>query len=239
MRRLPTRRRGKTRWKDPVVSVILCSYDRSGLVEEAIRSVFRQSYARWELVLVDDGSTDGSELAMAQLARSDDRVVLISRQNRGLARSRNEALKIARGRYVAFLDSDDTLLPSHLKRHVEAMRSDPTLDFLMGTLSFRGPKSARYAPDIHRRGRRIHLSRCQSAGNLFAKRAVLLESGGFPLREFGEDTALITKLKSAYRWKQLKSATYVYNCTAADRMCDIYAKGGTKGLVRFRRGGGV
>ena len=236
MTTIRTRHPKKARRNDPLVSVILCTLDRAGLVFEAIRSLFCQSYTRWELVLVDDGSTDGSELAMAQLAKSDRRIVLISRKNRGLAASRNEGLKIAQGEYVAFLDSDDTLRPSHLKTHVAAMRRNPELDFVLGTLRITGPKSAQYVPDLTRPGRRIHLSKCQSAGSLFVKRSVLLASGGFPPKEFGEDTALITTLKSNFRWKQLKSATYIYNCTAADRMCDIYGKSGKKGLRKLRGG---
>ena len=220
---------------EPLVSVILCTYNRAGLVDRAIRSVFGQTVSSWELVIVDDGSSDGSELDLAQLAKSDSRVVLISRRNRGLAFSRNEGLKIARGQYVAFLDSDDTLRPTHLKLNLEAMRRHPRLDFVMGKLRIVGPRSAQYVPDVNRPGRRIHLSKCQSAGNLFVGRSVLLASGGFPMKEFGEDTALITKLKSSHRWMELKSATYVYNCTAPNRMCEIYGESGKKGLRSFRQ----
>jgi len=220
----------------PLVSVILSTLNRAGLVDRAIRSVFDQTITRWELVLIDDGSTDGSELMLAQIAKSDPRVVLISRANRGLAASRNQGNQIARGTYVAFLDSDDTLRPNHLELNLEAMRRDPALDFVMGRLHIVGPRSAQYVPDVHRPGRRIHLSQCQSAGNLFAKRSVLLASGGFPLHEFGEDTALITELKKRYRWKPLKSATYVYDCTAQQRMCEVFEREGARGLRTLRRG---
>ena len=228
------RRTQRPKRNEPLVSVILCTYNRAGLVERAIRSVFRQTYRRWELVLVDDGSTDGSELALAQLATSDRRVVLISRANRGLARSRNEGLAIARGTYVAFLDSDDEYRPSHLRRHVDAMLRRPELDFLLGTPEVVGPKLAQYVPDVERPGKRIHISRCHSAGSLFAKRSMLVASGGFPIQEFAEDYALIMKLMGAHRWDRVRISTYVINCGSSGRMCDIYGKGGAKGLQTFR-----
>ena len=231
------RRPQRPRQNDPLVSVILCTYDRAGLVERAIRSVLRQTYRRWELVLVDDGSTDGSELALAQLAKSDRRVVLISRANRGLARSRNEGLALARGQFVAFLDSDDEVLPSHLRRHVDAMLRRPELDLLLSTPGVIGPRRAQYVPDVERPGKRIHISRCHSAGSLFAKRSVLIESGGFPHLEFAEDYALITRLKAHYRWGRARMSTYIINCGAPVRMCDIYGRGGAQGLRKFRRGG--
>lgn len=226
----------RTKRNEPLVSVVLCTFNRAGLVERAIRSVFQQTYSRWELVLVDDGSTDGSELALAQLAKSDRRVVLISRANRGLARSRNEGLSLARGEYVAFLDSDDEVRPSHLQRHVDAMLSRPDLEFLLTTPRVAGPKRAQYVPDVERPGRHIHISRCHSAGSLFAKRSVLLASGGFPIQEFAEDYALIKKLMAARRWGRARISTYVINCTASGRMCDIYGKGGAQGLRKFRGG---
>jgi len=231
------RRPQRPKRTEPLVSVILCTYNRAGLVERAIRSVFLQTYRHWELVLVDDGSTDGSELALAQLAKSDRRVVFISRANRGLARSRNEGLALARGEFVAFLDSDDEYLLSHLQRHVDAMLRRPELDLLLATPSVIGPKPAQYVPDVERPGKRIHISRCHSAGSLFAKRSILLESGGFPHLEFAEDYALITKLKAAYRWERARISTYMINCGASGRMCDIYTRGGAQGLRKFRRGG--
>lgn len=221
---------------EPLVSVILCTYNRAGLVERAIRSVFRQTYRRWELILVDDGSTDGSELTLAQLAKSDRRVVLISRANRGLARSRNEGLALARGTYVAFLDSDDEYRPRHVQRNVDAMLRRPELDLLLGTPKVVGPKPAQYVPDVEHPGKRIHISRCHSAGSLFAKRSVLLASGGFPIREFAEDYALIMKLMATCRWDRARISTYVINCAASGRMCDIYGKRGAQGLRKFRGG---
>jgi len=228
------RRTQRPKRNEPLVSVILCTYNRAGLVERAIRSVFRQTYRRWELVLVDDGSTDGSELFLAQLAKSDRRVVLVSRTNRGLARSRNEGLALARGKYVAFLDSDDEYRSSHVRRCIDAMLRRPELDFLLGAPKVVGPKQAQYVPDLERPGKRIHISRCHSAGSLFARRSVLLANGGFPLREFGEDYALIMKLMTSCRWDRVRISSYVIDCGASGRMCDIYGRRGARGLRRFR-----
>jgi len=112
-----------------LVSVIVPTYNRRETIRAAIASVQRQTFQDWELVVVDDGSTDGT----ADLIEgSDPRLVLIRQKNQGVNAARNAAMLRARGQYLAFLDSDDELLPHHLALSVAFFRAHPQEDFLAG-----------------------------------------------------------------------------------------------------------
>ena len=88
----------------PLVSIILPTYNRADTIRRAIRSVEAQTYTNWELIVIDDGSTDGTA---DQVAGLDARVRIIRQGNQGTAGARNAGLKASRGEYLAFLDSDD------------------------------------------------------------------------------------------------------------------------------------
>lgn len=93
------------------VSIIIPLYNRKQLIERCVRSVFRQTHKDLEIIIVDDGSTDGCESVLSTIAHADDRVRIIRKTNGGVSSARNAGLDIATGQYVQFLDSDDTLLP--------------------------------------------------------------------------------------------------------------------------------
>lgn len=109
----------------PTVSVHMAVYNQRRYVGEAVESILRQDFPDFELVVVDDGSTDGSHAILERLAASDDRVRLLRRPNRGISASRNEALEVARGEFVAVMDSDDVALPHRLGRQVAFLRETP------------------------------------------------------------------------------------------------------------------
>jgi glycosyltransferase involved in cell wall biosynthesis len=105
-------------------SVIMPAFNAAGTVAEAIRSVQRQSVSDWELIVIDDGSTD----ATAGIVRgflADARIRLVSTENRGAAAARNEGLASASGRSVAFIDSDDLWMPTFLAGMRDALAERP------------------------------------------------------------------------------------------------------------------
>ena len=97
-----------------VVTVVMPVWNRADRVLEAIASVQQQTFAAWELVAVDDGSDDDSLEVLRRAAALDDRIVVVAAEHRGVAAARNAALERARGRYVAFLDSDNSWRPHFL-----------------------------------------------------------------------------------------------------------------------------
>lgn len=109
----------------PLVSIITPVYNSEEYLPQAIESVLRQTYANWELLLVDDCSSDSSAEIMADYARRDARIQCAYRaENGGAARARNDALALASGRYIAYLDADDLWLPHKLARQVEFMSNN-------------------------------------------------------------------------------------------------------------------
>lgn len=94
-------------------SVIIATYNRADLLPIAISSVLQQSYSNWELIIIDDGSTDRTKEVIATQI-SDKRVTYIYQENKGRSAARNHGIDIATGDYLCFLDSDDFYLPNHL-----------------------------------------------------------------------------------------------------------------------------
>lgn len=105
-----------------LVSIIMPSYNTAGFIAETIRSVIAQTYENWELIIVDDCSTDNTDAVVAEFL-ADTRIRYIkNEQNSGAAISRNRALREARGRWIAFLDSDDLWLPEKLEKQIAFMK---------------------------------------------------------------------------------------------------------------------
>jgi glycosyltransferase involved in cell wall biosynthesis len=112
----------------PRFSVVVPAYNAAATIDACVMSVLRQTERDLELIVVDDGSTDVTAGRVA--AVTDPRVVLHRQSNRGLAAARNAGTERASGEFVAFLDSDDLLLPSYLSRVRETLERDPGLDFV-------------------------------------------------------------------------------------------------------------
>jgi glycosyltransferase involved in cell wall biosynthesis len=112
----------------PLVSVILPVYNRATWIARAIDSVLAQSYRNFELIVVDDGSTDDTR---AVLDRYRDRITIVTQENRGAYVARNHALRIARGELIAFIDSDDAWLPNRLADQIPLF-ARPTVGLVFG-----------------------------------------------------------------------------------------------------------
>lgn len=100
--------------KQPSVSVIVPVYKVEKYVSQCIESILDQTYQDFELILIDDGSTDDSGLICDRYAIKDERIRVIHRENRGVSETRKEGIELARGRYVTFIDSDDFIENDYL-----------------------------------------------------------------------------------------------------------------------------
>ena len=113
----------------PLITVIIGAYNAERYLGEAIESVLAQTYRDFELIVVDDGSTDRTgEIA----ASYGDPVRCFRQANGGMAASRNRGIPEARGDYLAFLDADDRFPPAKLEQQLAAFESDPGLDVVYG-----------------------------------------------------------------------------------------------------------
>ena len=115
----------------PLVSVIMPTFNRADTIGRSIRSVQAQTFTDWELIVVDDGSTDNT---MALIEGCDPRLKLIRQENQGTAGARNTGLRASAGSYIAFLDSDDEWLPHHLELCVSFLNAFPEEQFVTNEL---------------------------------------------------------------------------------------------------------
>jgi glycosyltransferase involved in cell wall biosynthesis len=115
----------------PMVSVIMPTFNRADTIQRAIRSVQAQTFTDWELIVVDDGSTDNT---VALIEGCDQRLKILRQENQGAVRARNAGLRASAGSYIAFLDSDDEWLPHHLELCVSFLEAFPEEQFVTNEL---------------------------------------------------------------------------------------------------------
>ncbi|MGN6711819.1 glycosyltransferase family 2 protein [Anaerocolumna jejuensis] len=109
-------------YDDDLVSIITPMYNAERFVSNAIQSVLMQTYTKWEMIIVDDGSIDQSYKIASEHKNTDNRIHIIRlERNYGISYARNRAISQAKGKYIAFLDSDDIWLPNKLRTQVEIM----------------------------------------------------------------------------------------------------------------------
>ena len=146
----------------PVVSVIVPTHNRVGMIGETLQSILNQTFENFELIVVDNGSTDGTEEFVARF--EDPRIRYHWQEDSGLpANSRNVGIGMARGRFVAFLDSDDLWLPEKLELQVRCFEEHPEAGLVYG--------DAVYMGQTDKEGK--SLIRRMVGGNVFADLLVL------------------------------------------------------------------
>ena len=118
----------------PKVSVIIPTYNRSSLIADAIQSVLAQTFGDFEIIVIDDGSTDNTKELVDNF--KDPRIRYLYQKNQGVSVARNTGIQASRGEYVAFLDSDDTLLKEALEKRVEVLDRHPEAAFSYGQIYF-------------------------------------------------------------------------------------------------------
>lgn len=195
---------------NPLISVIIPTYNRAAILPSALESIWAQDYQPLETIIIDDGSTDDTARLMAALG---ERVIHARQENQGPAAARNHGLQISRGEVIAFLDSDDLWPPGKLSLQLPYLFEPYQYDFIMGYTQFvRLPGGRPLHPIQERPG---------SASNLGAglyKRMVFDRVGGFDigLRQ-GEDLdwqqrARLTDL----RYSIIPEVTLIYQMHAGN-----------------------
>ena len=202
----------------PIISILLCTYNRAAFLREAIESVLTQSFTDWELLILDDASTDNTQAVVAHYANHDPRIHYFQNEkNLEIATNRNRGLARAQGQYLAVLDSDDVWLDQNkLKKQIEFLETHPDHALVgtwlrlidatsqrVGTLRF---ETSNFA--IHRR-----LLRSNQFGHssVLYRLAAAREVGGYnPTLEIGEDYDLWLKLGQTYALANLPEYATAY-----------------------------
>lgn len=120
-----------------MVSIIIPTYNRAGTLARAIQSVIVQSYSDWELIIIDDGSTDNTEELVKSFIEQDKRIQYISfSENKGQAAARNKGIRASDGEYIAFQDSDDCWMPDKLQMQVSMMEEHLEYGLVYGQMVY-------------------------------------------------------------------------------------------------------
>ncbi len=185
----------------PQVSVIIPTYNRARYIARAVESVLSQTYRDFEIIVVDDGSSDNTPQVLERYA---DRIRYVFQENAGPGAARNLGIRVSTGEYLAFLDSDDMWMPSFLAKTAGALVAHPEVD-LATTGMYVGPTDRKKVtlldgvePGVWRLPTRFSrrqipfLFRYSSSEAIVARKDVVERYGGFYERgcRFGEDTYL-------------------------------------------------
>lgn len=161
-----------------LVSIIVPTYNRADCILETLQSVLEQTHTNWELILVDDGSTDDTLERVTSLFLGDTRLNYIVQPNQGVSKARNTGLAAAQGDFIAFLDSDDRWMPWKLTVQLACMHAYPEVGMVwtdMATISPEGvPLSPRHLRSMY------SAYRFHRMDTLFSSRVCLTEVPGMP-----------------------------------------------------------
>lgn len=202
----------------PLVSILMATYNRAELLPRALESVLLQSWHNWELLIVDDGSTDGSAALLTEFTGIDGRIRVLRQENAGPALSRNLALRESCGDLVTVLDSDDAYDVDHLSLRVNFMRTHPEIDFLYGGFRAIGNDAQMMIPDVLDPSRQVPLEDCIVGGTFFAREGVIERAGGWE-GGYGEDARLYARIRAMYRVHHVEFPTYRYHRDTIDSRC--------------------
>ncbi len=168
-----------------VVTIVIPVYNASQYLVETIESVLQQTYTDFELLVIDDGSTDNTADIVRNFSQQDSRVKLISQVNQGVSVARNAGIKMAQGEFIAFLDADDLWLPNKLAMHIQHLIANPSLALSFGRvefMTFDGKPTGQYSNPTFKNITAKNLYEENPAvtpSNVMFRRIALQQVGGF------------------------------------------------------------
>lgn len=194
---------------NPIISVILPTFNRGYCILNAMISVINQTYPNWELIVVDDGSNDNTFEILREYIEKYDNILYIKHANRGVALTMNVGLRNATGSYSTFLGSDDYYRNAHLEQRITFMKSNPEIDLIHGGVIINGNP---YVYDKTDLSKKIHLQNCIIGGTIFAKTEVLLKLKGFKNLSYSSESDLYERaLSTGFKIAKVEFQTYIYN----------------------------
>jgi glycosyltransferase involved in cell wall biosynthesis len=202
----------------PFFSVVMCTYNRANYLERAIDSLIAQTEKDWELIVVDDGSTDETYQIVRKYAETHQNIKYIFHSHRGLPSSRNAGIIASAGMFITFLDSDDEYESQHLAIRKQVCIENPEIPFFHGGVEIIGNE---FVPDKDNPSILIHLSECVVGGTFVIRKDILVGLGGYPHVSYGDDSALYANaVSSKIPIAKLSEPTYRYYRDTPDSLCN-------------------
>ncbi|HWP93191.1 MAG TPA: trifunctional glycosyltransferase/class I SAM-dependent methyltransferase/polysaccharide deacetylase [Thermodesulfobacteriota bacterium] len=181
------------------VSVIIAAHNAEDTIAETLQSLLNQSFPHWEAIVVDDGSSDGTENVVKGFVERDARFRLLKQQQMGVSIARNNGIKLARSDWLVFLDSDDWIFPSHLERLTGLIEADPTLDVAYCGWAYFTPDGERVFEEFYGKTGDLfadYTASCVSVLHTYiVRRSLVIAVGGFdPTYRTCEDWDLFQRI---------------------------------------------
>jgi len=149
--------------KTPKLSIIMPTYNRAQFIKDAIDSVLSQDYKDFELIIINDGSTDNTREIVEKYQKSDPRIIYLEQKNKGEYATMNRGFSLAKGRYITFVHSDDISAPDSLGSRVKCLDENPEIDIVHGNLvkiDMSGREIQRYKAGDEKDGKKILKGYC-------------------------------------------------------------------------------
>ncbi|MDP4285379.1 MAG: glycosyltransferase family A protein [Bacteroidota bacterium] len=198
----------------PFFSVIITTYNRAALLKRALDSLLSQTETDWEAIIIDDGSTDDTELAVFPYLETGSNIQYIKQKNAGYSSSKNTGIFLSKGKFITFLDSDDEYSPTHLETRKAILVNHPEVRFLHGGVKVTG---SQYVPDRFDFNKMVLLSDCVIGGTFFMKRDLAVDFNGFKQMPLGSDGDFFDRINNAgVTIMKTQAPTYIYHHETAD-----------------------
>ena len=201
---------------EPIVSVIMPTFNREKYLDRAIKSVINQSFKEWELIIVDDGSNDNSYEIVNDFISNNENIRYMKHSNRRPPLTLNTGILASCGKYLAFIGSDDEYKPDYLLKRVEFMNSNPEIDMIHGGVEIIGRP---YVKDKNDLSKEINLSECVIGSTFFGKRNVFLHLDGFKNIKYSDDSEFFERVEKKFKIVKVDWPSYIYYRNTPDSIC--------------------
>lgn len=200
----------------PIVSVVMPVYNRAQYLKRSINSVLNQTFKEWELIVVDDGSSDDTFRVVDEYIAGYENIRYMKHSNRRTALTTNVGILASSGEYLAFIGSDDEYKPDYLQERVDFLSAHPNIDFIHGGVEVIGYP---YVKDKNDLLQEIHISECAIGGTFFGKRKVFFELNGFNNLNYSEDSDFLERAVAKFKIAKVDFPTYIYHRDTPDSIC--------------------
>ncbi|HOI30518.1 MAG TPA: glycosyltransferase family A protein [Melioribacteraceae bacterium] len=202
--------------KMPIVSIVMPTFNRKDYLERSINSILAQTFKDWELIISDDGSSDGTfDIADKYLCKYEN-IRYIKHSNRKSPLATNAGILASSGRYITFIGSDDQYKPDHIQLRIGYMQNNPEVDMIHSGAEIIGHPFVKDKNDLTKE---IHISECVIGGTFFGKREIFFELGGFKDLSYSDDSDFFERAVQKFKVRKVDWNTYIYYRDTPDSIC--------------------
>ena len=207
--------------REPIVTVIIATYNRAHILPRALTSLQNQTLKDWKAIIVDDGSTDTTREVVDRFAKIDDRFSFVALPHNGPDAARNAAHRLVTTPLLTYLDSDDAYKPNHLEMRVAYLYEHPEVDLIYGGLEIVGDPMVpdRFDPNVL-----VNVHDCVTVGTIVMKREVVEKLHGFDLIPYASDAEFVDRANAAFTVAQIDTSTYIYHREDSDSITHAVAQ---------------